>query len=143
MVSILLYAITASGSGAGPLVMPPGAAEKVTEPQLLLPSVSPSRAVSWEPRLMEDRLPIFDNKDRHESSPASHGETSFAFLNRVAGEFWENPRRLLQEWANRLPVEAYADIRGRLRESNDQARSAFLELYIIRTFPIQIATRTF
>ncbi|WEO77285.1 hypothetical protein BJQ94_18350 [Cryobacterium sp. SO2] len=79
---------------------------------------------------MEDRLPIFDIEDRTEHSPATHEETSFAFLNRVGGEFWENPRRLLQEWANRLPVDAYADIRGRLRESNDQAQSAFLELYI-------------
>jgi hypothetical protein len=52
------------------------------------------------------------------------------FLNRVAGTYWEHPRRLIQEWANRLPDEAYADIRGRLQKDNHTSQSAFLELYL-------------
>lgn len=79
---------------------------------------------------MRNRLPIFDDRDRSDPSPATHGESSFAFFNRVAGDYWEHPRRLLQEWADRLPDDAYSDVRGRLREDNEQAQSAFLELYL-------------
>lgn len=79
---------------------------------------------------MRSRRPIFDERERNDASPATHGETSFAFLNRVAGSFWQHPRRLLQEWADHLPQDAYADVRARLREDDEQAQSAFLELYL-------------
>ncbi|WP_139196331.1 MULTISPECIES: hypothetical protein [unclassified Curtobacterium] len=82
---------------------------------------------------MPERLPIFDDHERTNGAPATHGETSFAFLNRVAGEYWTHPRELLQQWADRLPDDAYADISGRLRKDDAQARSAFLELYLHET----------
>ena len=79
---------------------------------------------------MDNRRPIFDDVERNDASPAAHGETSFAFLNRVAGTYWEHPRQLLQSWADRLPDDAYADVVGRLRKDDEQAQSAFLEVYL-------------
>lgn len=78
------------------------------------------------------REPIFDAIDRHDRRPAEHNETSFAFLNRVPGGYWEEARRLVQAWADRLadPAE-YNELRQRFRSRDDeQFRSAYLELYL-------------
>lgn len=78
------------------------------------------------------RQPIFDVRDRDERRPAEHGESTFAFLNRIAGAYWEQPRALVQQWADNIRVTAeYNEVRQRLRSrDNDQFRSAFLELYL-------------
>jgi hypothetical protein len=75
---------------------------------------------------------IFDDRARDDSSPTAHSESSFAFLNRVAGEFWAQARNLVQEWADGVAQDAeYNELRQRLRSrDNDQFRSAFLELYL-------------
>ncbi|MEC3916358.1 hypothetical protein [Nocardia sp. CDC160] len=81
---------------------------------------------------MVAREPIFDVFERTDSSPGRQGESTFAFLNRVLGSYWEHPRRLVQAWAERISDEVeYRDLRSRLRSrENDQFRSAFLELYL-------------
>jgi len=77
------------------------------------------------------RTPIFDAGERSDASPAEHSEDTYSFLNRVAGDFWEHPRRLVQAWADRLPSAEYNDLRARLRaRDDDQFHSAFLELYL-------------
>lgn len=77
------------------------------------------------------RDPIFDQFARTERQPSGHGEPTFSFLNRVAGDFWEHPRLLMQAWADRLSDAEYIDLRQRFRSRDDeQFRSAFLELYL-------------
>jgi hypothetical protein len=74
---------------------------------------------------------IFDDIERSDASPSRHAEGDFAFLNRVAGPFWERTRSSMEEWFIRLPEEAQADVRGRVRSGKDwQFASAFWELYI-------------
>ncbi|MEV0250128.1 hypothetical protein AB0H76_26270 [Nocardia sp. NPDC050712] len=77
-------------------------------------------------------LPIFDTRDRVNVVPCGHGESTFTFLNRVAGEYWDQVRDLIQRWANRIddPAE-YNEIRSRFLTPDDYAfRSTFLELYL-------------
>lgn len=78
------------------------------------------------------RQPLFDDLVRTDTTPATHQESSFEFLNRIAGDFWKHPRALMQEWLNRLPsARGYNDLRQRFRSRDDeQFRSAFLELYL-------------
>lgn len=79
-----------------------------------------------------DREPLFEDAERTYSSPSSHQESTFDFLNRVAGSYWEHPRSLMQEWMDHIEdVADYNDLRQRLRSRDDeQFRSAFLELYL-------------
>lgn len=77
------------------------------------------------------REPVFEVVGRDNPLPALHSEPTFNFLNRVAGEYWEHVRRLVQGWADHLPLGDYLDVRNRLRSGDDgQFRSAFLELYL-------------
>jgi hypothetical protein len=78
------------------------------------------------------RQPIFDFVGRRDRRPAEHNESTFAFLNRVSGGFWDHTRLLVQEWADRVEVAAeYNELRQRFRSrDDDQFRSAFLELYL-------------
>lgn len=80
----------------------------------------------------EQHQPLFDDFDRTDTAPSTHRESSFEFLNRIAGDYWEHPRALMQEWLDHMPSEQeYNDLRQRLRSRDDeQFRSAFLELYL-------------
>lgn len=80
----------------------------------------------------EQRQPLFDDFGRTDTAPSTHQEPSFEFLNRIAGDYWEHPRALMQEWLDRMPSEQeYNDLRQRFRSRDDeQFRSAFLELYL-------------
>lgn len=75
---------------------------------------------------------IFDAVARTECQPARFEESTFVFMNRVAGDYWSHPRDLVQTWADHLHDDGdYADLRSRLRSGDDyQFRSAFLELYL-------------
>lgn len=82
---------------------------------------------------MEARRPqLFDTTERIDGSPGKHQESTFAFLQRVAGSYWEHPRVLMQQWLDHVANDdEYLDIRNRLRSRDDeQFRSAFLELYL-------------
>jgi hypothetical protein len=74
---------------------------------------------------------LFDVLDRVDSRTSGHSETSFAFLNRVAGPFWDRTRSKTEEWFSRLPSETQADIRGRVRSGDDsQFAGAYWEMYM-------------
>ncbi|MCR6649183.1 MAG: hypothetical protein NVV70_13985 [Cellulomonas sp.] len=79
-----------------------------------------------------ERPPVFDERSRTDALPSAHGESTFAFLNRVAGDYWEQVRRLVQTWAENIAEPGdYMDLRARLRSADDhQFQSAFLELYV-------------
>src|SRR5689334_24556015 len=79
-----------------------------------------------------DREPLFDEVDRTDVTPSTHQESTFEFLNRIAGDYWEHPRSLMQEWLDRIRNDSdYTDLRQRFRSRDDeQFRSAFLELYL-------------
>ena len=75
-----------------------------------------------------ERAPIFDDLQRTDGPSSEHGERIFDFLNRVAGDYWEHPRQLMQAWADRIHDSPdYNDLRQRFRShDDDQFRSAFL-----------------
>jgi|SRR5665811_313543 len=80
-----------------------------------------------------DRL--FDRLDRSNGSPAEAGEAQFEFLNRVAGDYWDQIRGLLEMWYCRYPVKERSDLRGRLRsDDNSQHNAAAWELYLHEIF---------
>lgn len=81
------------------------------------------------------RVSLFDAIDRTDGSPAGHLETSFQFLNRVAGTFWAQVRELMQSWLDHVDEDIhYNDLRGRLRDEDRASFSAFLELYLHEFF---------
>jgi len=65
-----------------------------------------------------------------------HAESSFDFLNRVAGDYWDQPRALVEEWAMNLKGDGdYQQTRKAIRSGiDDQFRSALLELYLHEVF---------
>ena len=78
---------------------------------------------------------VFDDFLRTDGSAAKHVEPTAVFLNRVAGDYWDQVRELLEQWASCYPPEAKADLVGRLRSPNNrQWSSAFWELYLHQTF---------
>lgn len=79
-----------------------------------------------------ERAPIFDAAERTDARPSNHRESTYAFMSRIAGDYWQHPRDLMQTWANRIddPAE-YFEIRQRLlSDDNSVFNSAFLELYL-------------
>lgn len=78
------------------------------------------------------REPLFDDFGRIDTATSTHQESNFEFLNRIAGDYWEHPRVLMQEWLDRIPNDQeYNDLCQRIRSRDDeQFRSAFLELYL-------------
>jgi hypothetical protein len=75
---------------------------------------------------------LFDDVDRRDVTSSSHQESTFEFLNRIAGDYWEHPRSLMQDWLDHIKGDTdYTDLRQRFRSRDDeQFRSAFLELYL-------------
>ncbi|HRV67771.1 MAG TPA: hypothetical protein P5074_15565, partial [Candidatus Nanopelagicales bacterium] len=83
----------------------------------------------------ENRPPVFDENVDRRPGPATHLETSFQFLNRAEGEFWEQVRVLVQQWLDNVGRDAdYRDLRGRLRKDNSISFAAFFELYLHELF---------
>lgn len=81
------------------------------------------------------RSPVFDDVCRTDTRPADHQETSFQFLNRVQGSFWDQVRGLVQEWFDHVANDVdYRDLRGRFGDHNAASYSAFLELYVHELF---------
>lgn len=82
--------------------------------------------------MVNSRQPLFDDVHRDDTSVAGFQESTFAFLNRIAGNYWDHPRSLMQQWMYRINDEiSYNDLRQRLRSGDDeQFRSAYLELYL-------------
>ena len=78
---------------------------------------------------------LFDEFARDDERIASHDEGIFRFLNRAPGRYFARVRTLLESWLQAAPSDQRADLRGRLRSSDDRAFSgAFWELYIAQFF---------
>jgi hypothetical protein len=82
------------------------------------------------------REPIFDRFSRIDAGPSKHAEETFVFLNRVAGEFWDQARALVEEWSNHIEDDNdYLQLRKAMRSKHDeQFQSAFFELYLHELF---------
>lgn len=86
-----------------------------------------------ENETIPDRL--FDQKERTNPQPRSHGESAFGFLNRVSGAWWTPVRDLCEDWYSKLLDEMKADVRARFRSADErQSRSAFWEMYLYVAF---------
>lgn len=78
---------------------------------------------------------LFTPRTRVDASPAKHGESTFAFLDRVAGPVWEQCRDLISDWFSEYPSRDRHALRARLRSPDDRVfASAFWELYIHETY---------
>lgn len=77
---------------------------------------------------------LFDAIDRTDARPGRHGESTFAFFNRVAGIVWERIRTEEEAWYAEYPDE-HGDLRERFRSDDDtQHFAAWWELYLHRLF---------
>jgi hypothetical protein len=78
---------------------------------------------------------LFDPIARSNSEPASYGEDSFSFLNRVDSRAWAEVRRVLEEWFSSYPAAHAVDLRARFRSPiPSQHWGAWWELYLYRLF---------
>lgn len=78
---------------------------------------------------------LFDDRERTDSSPATSGEDSFSFLNRVSGIVWGRVRAVSEAWFAAYPASHAADLRGRFRSKHAGAHlSAWWELYLHHLF---------
>lgn len=74
---------------------------------------------------------LFDDFTRTNAKPASHEESTFPFLNRAAGPFWNRVRVLMESWFQRIPLEGRGDLRTRFRSRDKLSTyAAFWELYL-------------
>jgi len=82
--------------------------------------------------MAKSREPLFDSVRRYDTSVAGFQESTIAFLNRIAGSYWDYPRHLMQQWMDRIGDDkSYNDLLIRFRSGdNEQFRSAYLELYL-------------
>lgn len=76
-------------------------------------------------------MQLFDERERTHRGPARHLEPTFRWLNRSAEEEVARAREVLEEWFSRYPEEEQADLRGRIRSSDDvQHEAAVFELLL-------------
>jgi hypothetical protein len=74
---------------------------------------------------------LFDTVVRRDASPARHGEDHFRFLNRVDRPYWDEVRRVLEDWFSHLPADEKPAFRARFRSDRKaQTLAAFWELYL-------------
>jgi hypothetical protein len=77
---------------------------------------------------------VFSESHRSNPAPATYSESTFAFLDRVAGAYWERIRILIETWFCDFCPEEATHLRSRLRSHDDQHfRGAFWELYCHET----------
>ena len=78
---------------------------------------------------------LFDQRKRTDPYPATDDESSYAFLNRVAGPFWQRVRDFSDEAFAAYPSEAAEDLRARFRDSSWSSHiGAWWELYLFTLF---------
>ena len=88
-----------------------------------------------QPTAAEPAEPLFDGYERTNADPPLYSESTYAFLNRAAGDRWSKIRALLEEWYSHYPDENKADLRGAFTVSIDsQHVGAWWELYIFSLY---------
>lgn len=77
-------------------------------------------------------MTLFSDGPRHDSRPSRRSETQWKFLDRVAGDYWDELRQRLELWLdNVVDTQARSSIRSRIRSRREQDfRSALSELYV-------------
>lgn len=74
---------------------------------------------------------LFQPRARVDATPSRHGESTYRFLDRVAGPFWDQCRTLINEWMASYPESDRGALQARLRSDDDRVfTSAFWELYL-------------
>lgn len=77
---------------------------------------------------------VFSENHRSDPTPATYSESTFAFLDRAAGAYWERIQALIEAWFGRFCPEEASHLRSRLRSHDEQHfRGAFWELYCHET----------
>jgi hypothetical protein len=61
-------------------------------------------------------------------------EGEYAFLNRVAGEYWDDVRDLMEEWLARYPNHKAPELARRLQADSRGFLGAYLELFLHQFF---------
>lgn len=80
---------------------------------------------------MTDPAPVFDDRLRIDRGYGNPGESTWAFLDRMAGDYWDDLRSLVNVWAGRVESAARKKIIGHLQSNTDgQFEAAFFELYV-------------
>ena len=80
-------------------------------------------------------MKLFDDIKRADTSPALFSESSYQFVNRVAGAPWDKVRALLEAWFVEHPANATRDLYNRFTDIDDsQHLGAWWELYIASLF---------
>lgn len=83
----------------------------------------------------EQTSSLFTPRIREDATPSKHGESTYQFLDRVAGAFWDQCRILIDEWLANYPESDGPALRARLRSGDDRVfTSAFWELYLHETY---------
>lgn len=78
---------------------------------------------------------LFDRRRRTDPYPATDDESSYIFLNRVAGPFWQRVRDFADEAFSHYPQEAATDLQARFRDSSWSSHiGAWWELYLFTLF---------
>jgi hypothetical protein len=78
---------------------------------------------------------LFGDQARSDGSPSGHGESSFAFLDRVDGELWARTRDLLNSWVADYPQPDRTELIGRFRSKDPKDfGSAYWELLLFSLF---------
>jgi hypothetical protein len=77
---------------------------------------------------------VFSNRQRTDTTPRVGNESTFAFLERVAGAFWDRVRSLIEDMVSRYCPSSVPDVVGRLQSGDDdQFHGAFWELVVHET----------
>jgi len=69
---------------------------------------------------------LFSNIQRTNVEPLQSLETSFDFMNRVSGNYWDAMRSTLENWFATIPSDSQPDLRARpMAKSRKQFEGAF------------------
>lgn len=74
-------------------------------------------------------MALFSETARSDTRPSGHSENKYAFLDRVAGSYWQQIRDVLEYWISGWPKSDQPDLIGRLKKGEESFDSALLELY--------------
>jgi hypothetical protein len=73
----------------------------------------------------------FQDRQRVDAGYSRPGESTWAFLDRMCGDYWDDLRLLVNTWASHVDPTPHSKLVGMLRSGTDgQFEAAFFELYL-------------